>query len=345
MSKHAPAPATGEMPPEAILIQIQFGALMAQALSVAAELKIADLLSNGPKTVKELAAATGSHERSLYRVLRSLASTGVFREVADQVFTQTPQSEPLRSDAPISMRNGAIFMGAPWHWQVWGDLRYSVKTGQPAWGHQHGGEVFDFFAKNPEASEIFNNAMTDMSVSSAQPIVDAYDFSGIKTVADIGGGHGYFLAQILKANPNVQGILYDMQHVIEGASTILAEEGVAERTTTIAGSFFDSVPAGADVYVMKHIIHDWDDERCVKILSNIREAMSSDGRVLTCEVVVPEGNDPHFSKVMDLEMLVSPGGVERTEAEYRELYAAAGLKLNRIIPTASAYSIIEGVKQ
>jgi hypothetical protein len=344
MSKHAPAPATGEMPPEAILIQIQFGALLAQALSVAAELKIADLLADGPKTVKELAAATGSHERSLYRILRSLASTGVFREVADQVFAQTPQSEPLRSDAPVSMRNGAIFMGAPWHWQVWGDLRHSVKTGQPAWGKQLGGEVFDFFAKNPEASEIFNNAMTDMSVSSAQPIVDAYDFSGMKTVADIGGGHGYFLAQILKANPNVQGILYDMQHVVDGAASLLAEEGVDGRVTTIPGSFFDSVPPGADAYVMKHIIHDWDDERSIKILRNIREALGDNGRVLTCEVVVPEGNDPHFSKVMDLEMLVSPGGVERTENEYRELYAAAGLKLNRIVPTVNPYSIIEGVK-
>lgn len=344
MSKHAPAPATGEMPPEAILIQIQFGALLAQALSVAAELKIADLLADGPNTVKELAAASGSHERSLYRVLRSLASAGVFREVADQVFAQTPQSEPLRSDAPVSMRNGAIFMGAPWHWQVWGDLRYSVKTGLPAWSKQLGGEVFDFFAKNPEASEIFNNAMTDMSVSSAPPLVEAYDFSGIKTVADVGGGHGYFLAQILKANPELRGMLYDLDHVVEGAAETFADAGVSDRVQKIAGSFFETVPTGADVYVMKHIIHDWDDEKCVTILNNIREAMGEDGRVLTCEVVVPEGNDPHFSKFMDLEMLVSPGGVERTEKEYRDLYAAAGLRLTRIIPTASAYSIIEGVK-
>ena len=345
MSKHAPATVAGEMPPEAILIQIQFGALLAQALSVAAELKVADLLTSGPKPVKELAAATGSHERSLYRVLRSLASAGIFREVADQVFAQTTQSDPLRSDAPVSMRNGAIFMGAPWHWQVWGDLRYSVQTGKPAWGKQLGGEVFDFFAKNPEASEIFNNAMTDMSVSSAQTIVDAYDFSGIKQIADIGGGHGYTLAQILKANPDLDGVLYDMEHVINGAPKLLAEQGVSDRAHPIAGSFFESVPAGADAYIMKHIIHDWDDERCVKILSNIREAMAEGGRVLTCEVVVPEGNDPHFSKFMDLEMLVSPGGIERTEREYRELYAAAGLELTRIIPTASAYCIIEGKKK
>lgn len=344
MSKHAPAPATGEMPPEAVLIQIQFSALLAQALSVAAELKIADLLADGPRSIKELAETTGSHERSLYRILRSLASAGVFSEVADRVFAQTPHSEPLRSDAPVSMRNGAIFMGAPWHWQVWGDLRYSVKTGLPAWSKQLGGEVFDFFARNPEASEIFNNAMTDMSVSSAPPLVAAYDFSGIRTVADVGGGHGYFLAQILKANPELRGMLYDLDHVVQGAEETFTEAGVSDRVQKIAGSFFESIPSGADAYVMKHIIHDWDDEKCVTILKNIRTAMGPEGRVLICEVVVPEGNEPHFSKFMDLEMLVSPGGVERTEAEYRDLYAAAGLKLNRIIPTASAYSIVEGVK-
>lgn len=344
MSKHAPAPTAGEMPPEAVLIQIQFGALLAQALSVAAELKIADHLAAGSRTVAELAAATQTHERSLYRILRSLASTGVFREVADRVFAQTPQSEPLRSDTPNSMRNGAIFMGAPWHWKVWGDLKYSVQTGLPAWGRQLGGDVFEYFANHPAESEIFNNAMTDMSVSSAPAITAGYDYSGIKKLADVGGGHGYMLAQILKANPELQGVLYDRDYVVNGAGGLLAEQGVADRVELIAGNFFESAPAGADAYFMKHIIHDWNDEQCVTILNHIRQVMPDDGRVLVAEVVVPEGNEPHFAKFMDLEMLVSPGGVERTEKEYRELFAAAGLRLTRIVPTASAYSIIEGVK-
>ncbi len=330
-------------PPEVVLTQIAFGALMTQALAVTAELKIADLLAEKSRSIAELAAATSTNERALYRVLRSLASVGIFTETEPQVFANTSYSEPLRSDAPNSMRNGVIFMGADWHWKVWGEALYSVKTGKPAWGYAHGKEVFDYFPEHPDHAAIFNNAMTDMSMGIAPAVVDAYDFSGIETLADIAGGHGYMLAQILKANRELKGVLFDMPQVIEGAPALLEKEAVTNRVETVAGDFFASVPS-ADAYIMKHIIHDWDDERSVAILKNIHTAMNGEGKVLIVETVVPEGNEPHYSKLLDLEMLVSPGGAERTAAEYRELLSRAGFELTRIVPTKSPFSVIEAVK-
>jgi hypothetical protein len=341
-----PVPAAApQLPPEAFLGQMAFGAMMTQALYVAARLGVADLLAAGPKTVGELAAAAGAHERSLYRLLRSLASVGVFEETGPKVFAQTPYSDALRKDAPNSLRNGAIFMGEEWHWKVWGDMLYSVQTGKPAWGRIHGEDVFEYFARNPRQAEIFNNAMTDMSVVSAPAVVEAYDFGGVRTLADIAGGHGYLLSQVLKANPEVRGILFDVEGVIAGADVLLEKEGVAERVEKITGNFFEAVPENVDAYMMKHLIHDWDDERATRILENIRRAMPLDGKLLIVEVVVPEGNEPHQSKLVDLEMLVSPGGVERTASEYRELLASAGLRLTRIVPTRSPFSIIEAVRE
>lgn len=332
-------------PPEAFLTELAFGALMTQALYVAAKLGLADLLSGGPQTVQALAAATETDERALYRVLRSLASVGVFEEREPKVFALTRLGQPLRSDVPNSMRNGVIFMGEEWHWNVWGNLFHSVKTGNSAWSHVHKVEVFDYFAANPEQAEIFNRAMTDLSVGNAPAVLEAYDFSGIRTLADIAGGHGYLLAQVLKAHPGMKGILFDVAPVINGSAALLEGEGIAHRVSKVAGDFFSSVPEGADAYMMKHIIHDWDDERATGILRNINAAMTDDGKVLIVETVVPEGNEPHYSKLLDLEMLVSPGGVERTATEYGELLSAAGLRLTRIIPTQSPFSIIEAVKE
>jgi len=340
---NAPEANAPAVPPEAVLTQMAFGALLTQALYVAAKLGVADLLAAGPRPVAELAAATGAHERSLYRVMRSLAGAGVFRETGEQVFALTPLAEPLRADAPGSMRNGLIFMGERWHFQVWGNMMHSVRTGRPAWGHTHGAEVFEYFAANPEHGEIFNDAMTDMSVVVAPAVVEAYDFSGLGTLADIAGGHGYLLAQILKANPALSGLLFDVPQVIDGAGALLEREGVAARVQRVAGDFFAAVPH-ADAYIMKHIIHDWDDERSVRILSNINAAMAPGGRVLIVETVVPEGNEPHYSKLLDLEMLVSPGGIERTATEYAALLDAAGLRLSRIVPTLSPFSIVEAVR-
>jgi hypothetical protein len=342
MSTPNDADATQTIRPEAFLTQLAFGALLTQALYVAAKLDIAELLARGPRPVAELAEETGTHERSLFRVLRSLASVGVFREIEPKVFALTPLAEPLRSDAPGSMRNGAIFMGEAWHWRVWGDLLHSVRTGETAWGHTHGAEVFDYFAVNPEQAAIFNRAMTDMSTGVAPAIVEAYDFSEFGTLADIAGGHGYLLAQILKSNPQLSGILFDVASVIEGAGELLEKEGVSSRVEKVSGDFFASVPS-AEAYILKHIIHDWDDERSVTILKNIRKAMNPGAKVLVVESVVPAGDGPHYSKLLDLEMLASPGGVERTAEEYAALFEQANLRLTRIIPTRSPFSIVEAV--
>ena len=333
MSQPASAVAQPSTPPELFLIQLGFAPLITQALYVAAKLNIADLLNEKPRPISELAGATKQNERALYRVMRSLASVGVFKESEGKVFAQNQNSEPLRSDVRNSVRNGLIFMGEDWHWRVWGDLAYSVETGKPAWGRIHGAEVFDYFAGRPQQQEIFNRAMTDMSASTAPAIVEAYDFSEIETIADIAGGHGYLLSQILKANPHLKGVLFDVFTVIDGASELLEQQGVASRVTKVAGNFFESIPVEADAYLMKHIIHDWDDARSTWILRNIHEASKPNVKVLIVESVVPEGNNEHLSKLMDLEMLVSPGGVERTAEEYRQLLENAGFKLTRIIPT------------
>lgn len=337
--------ATTQPPPPAVfLTQLAFGAKMTQALYVAAKLGIADLLVHGPQPVGKLAAHTRTSERSLYRVLRSLAAAGVFQETDREVFALTPYADALRSDAPNSFRNAAIFMGEEWVWNVMGQMLYSVQTGEPAWHRVHGVDTFEYLADNPNHLEIFNRAMTDLSVSTAPGIVEAYDFSGFQTIVDIAGGHGYLLAQVLKAQPQSKGVLFDAAPVIAGAGAILEKQGVAARVETVAGDFFVSVPQGADAYMMKHIIHDWDDSRSLNILTNINAAMAPAGKVLIIESVVPEGNEPHYSKVLDLSMLVLPGGAERTAEEYRELLAAAGLRLTRIVPTKTPLSVIEAVK-
>ncbi len=242
------------------------------------------------------------------------------------------------------MRNTVLFMAAPWHDNVFSNMPYSVRTGESAWGETHGEEVFDWFNRHPEESELFNRCMTELSTGAAPPIVEAYDFSGIKIIADIAGGHGYLLSQILKANPALRGILFDQEHVIAGSAQLLEREGVADRVQTSSGDFFKEVPA-ADAYIMKHIIHDWDDARSVQIMKTIHRAMVGDGKLLLAEMVVPDGNDPHYSKILDLEMLTSPGGIERTKTEYAELFEAAGFRLNRIVSTRSPFSVIEAVKR
>ncbi len=324
-------------------MQLSMGAVVTQALFVAAKLSVADVLAAGEKHIDEIAIAADAHSPSLYRILRSLASLGVFTETKARTFANTPLSEVLRAEIPGSMRDSMIFMGEPWHYNVWGNMLYSAKTGGTAWKETYGEEVFDWFAKNPEASEIFNGCMSELSAGAAPAIVAAYDFSGIGTLADIAGGHGFLLSQILKANPEMKGILFDMERVVAGAREALRAFGVEDRVETVSGDFFSEVPV-ADAYIMKHIIHDWDDERAIKILQTIRRAMKDDGKLLLAEMVIPVGNEPHPGKMLDLEMLTSPGGMERNEAEYVELFERSGLRLNKVVLTASPFSVIEAVK-
>jgi hypothetical protein len=331
-------------PPEAILPQMILGGLMQKGIYVTAKLGIADLLAKNPSTAEELAAATDTHAPSLYRILRLLATAGVFAENSQGKFELTPIAELLQSDTPNSMRDYAIMMGEDWIWQAYGELMYSVKTGGIAHDKVQGMSSFEFYAKNEEAGKIFNRAMTNLSQLTAPAIAEGYDFSGISKLVDIAGGHGLLLATILKANPHLQGVLFDLPFVIEGANELLESEGVAKRTEKVSGDFFESVPIGADAYMMKHIIHDWNDEQSIKILQNIHRAMNDDGKVLIVEMVVPEGNEPSPAKGLDIVMLTIEGGKERTEKEYKELLDAAGLHLTRIIPTRSPFSIVEAVK-
>ena len=332
-------------PPEAMLTQMITGSLGSQAIYVAAQLGIADLLVDGPKSVAVLAQESGSDTSSLYRVLRALSSFGVFKEFEQKVFGLTPTAELLRSDSPRSLRDLAIFMGEDWHWSVWGRTLYSVRTGKPAWAEVHGTEVFPYFASNPEAAKIFDRAMTSLSNLAIKAVIEAYDFSGIKTLVDVAGGHGRLLTAILDANPNTNGVLFDQPHVLEGARESEQVKALATRCELVGGDFFDNVPAGADGYIMKHIIHDWDDERALKILGNIAKAMKDDGRVMLVESVITDTNQPDFGKLLDIEMLVSPGGKERTASEYEDLFTRAGLRLTRIVKTDSPYSVIEAAKR
>ena len=341
MTEHR-QPNASSPPLDAILMQMLFGGLMQQSISVAAKLGIADLLSDQPRTAAELAASTGTHEPSLYRVLRMLASAGIFMETADRRFELTPLASLLRSDAPNSMRDVAIMQGEDWNCRNTIELLHCVRTGATGQEKAHGMNLFEYLARHREDEDVFSRAMTNLSLSVVPAIVEAYDFSGVSKLVDVAGGHGLLLAGILKANPQVRGVLFDQPSVVEGAGALLEKEGVRGRVELVPGDFFESVPQGADAYIMKHIIHDWDDEGSVKILQNIREAMKGDGKVLIVEMVVPEGNEPSPAKVMDVQMLIATGGKERTESEYRGLLESSGLRLNRVVPTRSSFSVIEG---
>lgn len=334
-----------QLPPEVQLLQTVLGCYTAQAVYVAAKLGIADLLAPSPKPVAELAAASETDERSLYRVLRTLAMTGIFRETEPKVFENTSVSETLRSDIPNSLRDTAIWVGEEPHWRVYGEMLYSVRTGKAAWKRVHGQDVFPYlFETNRELGDIFNRAMTSYSSPMNPAILEAYDFSNVDVLADVGGGHGHLLAAVLKEHPQIQGVLFDLPYVLKGAPALLEKEGIADRITLLHGDFFERVPVTADTYMLKLIIHDWYDEQNTMILKNIRSSMPDDSKILIIDAVIPEGNEPNFGKIVDLEMLVSVNGIERTEGEFRALLAASGLRLNRIIPTKSAESIVEAVK-
>ena len=325
------------------LMQMASGFIFTASLYPIAKLKIADLLADGPLPVTELAQKTGSNADALYRVLRMLASAGVFAESAGKVFALTPVSDCLRADAPGSMRDMVIWMGNRFHFKVWSEMSYSIETGQPAVEHVYGMRAFEAIFGDPEIAYDFNMAMTSFSRKIAPALLDAYDFSGIGTLMDVAGGHGAILCEVLSRYPGMKGILFDMTNVIEEATCHICSLKMDQRCETVTGNFFDEIPAGADAYYMQHIIHDWADEPALKILANCRRALEGvkDGRLLVVDSVVPETSEPHFSKILDLEMLLMPGGRERTEGEWRELFAKAGFEITRIVPMQAAESVIE----
>jgi SAM-dependent methyltransferase len=322
--------------------QVFGGAWITQGIGVAAELGIADLLADGPRTIEALAGITGTDKGALYRLLRALAGIGIFAQDEEERFTLTALAELLRSDVPGSQRSFAIMMAGEFD-GAWGELLYSVRSGKPGFDNRFGKSFFQFMEEVPERHGIYDAAMTGIHGVETGPVLDAYDFGVFQTVADIGGGQGHALAETLRRHPHMTGILFDLPAVTERTRTSLQTSDVVDRIRFEGGDFFASVPQNADAYVLRHIIHDWEDPEAMMILRQCRDAMAPDGRILVVEMVIPPANEPGFGKWLDLMMLLV-GGRERTEVEYRCLFDAAGLKLTRVIPTHSDVSIIEGIR-
>lgn len=319
--------------------------VIARGLYAFAKLGLADLIGEGSVSSEELAATAGVDPRALYRLLRTLSTADVVSESQDHRFTLGPMGVALRSDVPGSMRAWAIFSGEPFYLQAWEQIVHSIKTGQPAWEHVHEMSIFEYFGQHPEAGVIFDEAMTSLSAGEAAAIVSAYDFAGIRTLADIGGGQGLMICTILEAHPDMKGVLFDRPEALEGAPAKLAAHGLSERCDVVPGDFFQAVPAGADAYLLKQVIHDWSDEQSLRILESCRRAMTDDARLLLVETVVPPPGEPHFAKLQDLEMMVVAEAQERTADEYARLLERAGFKLQRVVETTELSSILESVPQ
>jgi hypothetical protein len=335
---------TKEVPPPLQMLQLISGFWISRCVYIAAKLGIPDLLTGGSKTADELAATTQSHAPSLFRILRALAAVNVLTQSDDRRFGNTPLSETLRSDVPGSFRSFAMSELGEEHYPAWGELLHSVRTGEIAFDKAFGEPVWEFFAKHPENAQIFNDAMSGMTAQAESALHAAYDFAGITTILDVGGGHGGLITSILTRHPSMRGILFDAPVVVQGAAPKIAASGIADRCEIIGGDFFQAVPSGSDAIIMKWIIHDWNDEQSVTIMKNCYQALPKSGKLILVEAVVPPGDEMHFAKFIDLNMLVMTGGRERTEEEFRQLYQAAGFRLTRIVPTESPFSVIEGLK-
>jgi O-methyltransferase domain len=322
------------------MVAIARGYQRSRALTIVAELEIADLLRDGARPVEELAGATGTTVEPLYRVLRALASIGVFHEDDARRFSLTAMGELLRSDHPLTVAPMARMFGADYQWKAWGELPHAVRTGENAAVAALGTDVWEYRRGHPSAGEDFDSAMRTLSAAEVPALLAAYDFARHRVIADLGGGTGANLASILASVPGVRGILFDQPHVVAGADPVLRAAGVAERVEVAAGDFFQSVPTAADLYLMRRILHDWRDEEAAQILRCVRRSMSEDDRLLIVEGVVGPPNDEPLTKFLDLMMLVSAGGRERTEAEWAALLRHSGFRLQRATrATAQSYAI------
>lgn len=326
-----------------LLNQLLFGKQLTYCLSGVARLGVADHMSATPMAIDEIAAKTGAHAPSLYRAMRLLASLGVFKEEPGKRFALTQAGEFLKSDVPGTMRYFAMMFGDEWTTRAYERFTDCLRTGQNGVTMAYGKHVFELLAERPDQLQTFQAAMTSGSRMAGKAVGNAYDFSGIKRLADVGGGHGALLASILRRYPEMQGVLFDLPETVAGVPEDQFA-GCDGRIAIEAGSFFERVPDGCDAYIMKHIVHDWSDEHCRTILRLMREKLPKDGRVLLCEMVVTDDPGPTPAKLLDIEMLVmTVGGKERTEDEFRDLFASSGLRLNRIVPTERPICVIEAL--
>lgn len=333
---------TSAAPGAAELAEMIAGVRWSQMLSVVARLGIADRLAEGPKTIQQLAQETNSHADSLYRVLRALAGRGVFVEENGQRFRLTPAAEPLRSNVPGSLRRTAQIVSEDWWWNAWGALAHTVATGETAFNHVYGKNTWDWFAEHPRQGSLFNAFQSEGTLASTADVLKSYDFSPFPVIADIGGGEGTLLSSILQAHPSARGILFDLPHTIADARKRLTPAGKA-RIQFVPGDFFRSVPSGANLYILKYIIHDWDSESAVKILAACRKAMAPNATLLLVDSVICAPNQPCESKPADVLMMVRTGGRNRTEEEYRALLSKAGFDLVKVASTAWALGLLTAV--
>jgi len=337
---------TDDPPPPIALFRMASGFYVSRALYVAARLGIADLLARGPRSHDELAKVTSTHAPSLRRVLRLLVSVAVLTEEADGRFALTPIGACLQTNIAGSMHAAVLLFGGITD-KAWGDLLYSVETGNPAFHHVFGMDSFSYMAQHPDEAANFDKAMSDFTRQIAIGVAANYDFSPFHTIVDVGGGEGTLLAGILAANPNLRGILFEQPHVAERAKEPIRTAGLAARCAVMTGDFFLAVPAGGDVYILKHVIHDWDDERATAILQNCRKVMGPTGKLLIVEGVYPLRIEPsdesRGAASNDVNMLVCTGGRQRSEPEFRSLLDGAGFRLTRIIPTPARVGVIESV--
>jgi hypothetical protein len=339
MSTEQPA-----LPPHAQVIQMATAHWVSKLVFVTAKLGLADLLASGPKTADEIAAATGTFAPALYRLMRTLSALGVVAEDDSKRFTSTPLGESLKTGAPGSARATVLTLGGPIMVSAFDEIMHSLETGEPGFDKANGMRVFDYLAQHPDEASLFSETMVGIHGDEPAAVAAAYDFSGLGTIVDVGGATGNLISTVLKQHPGPRGILFDLPHVVADAPAFLSPTGVADRVSIESGSFFESVPAGADAYLLSHIIHDWSEEQCLTILGNVRKAMKPDSKVLLIEMVLPKGNEFHLGKLLDMVMLVVPGGQERTDTEYATLLEKAGLKLVRVVPTASPVSVVEAVQ-
>jgi hypothetical protein len=344
MAKRRPTQTPPRRPQE-VVFQMVIGKWISQSLGTVVEIGIPDKLGKRARRLSDLARESGVSEDGLYRLLRALASVGLFAESAGRRFKLTPMGQFLRRDHPESLAGYARFTAHDSTWRPWGRLTYSVKTGMPAFDHVFGAPLFEYLSRNPEVAAVFDNAMTSISATEARAASDAYDFKGIKTLMDVAGGHGLLLATVLHRHKTMRGVLFDLPHVVAGAAATFTRTGMTNRVRIESGDFFHEWPPGADAIIMKHIIHDWDDDSATRILQTCHRALGPRGKVLIVDPVVPSGNVPHYGKLLDLEMLVlTPRGRERTRTEFATLLGGAGFRLSRVIATQSPLSVVEAVK-
>lgn len=329
------------VPPPVAMMEMVSNAWASQAIVAAAELGIADALAGGPLTAQELATAVDADADALARLLRALISRGVFRQRRDGRYDLTPLGATLRRDAEVPLTGWARWLGSPQHREHWSHLTDAIRTGRSVIPALRGKPAFEYLAAEPELGEIFNQAMTGGSALSIGPVIAAYDFSAFATIVDVGGGHGRLLAEILAVTPTARGVLFDQPQVVAGAPAVLTERGVADRTEVAEGSFFESVPAGGDAYVLKSVIHDWPDDDAVRILRNVRDAAEVGSHLLLIEFVIPEHHREFVGNWLDLEMLLALDARERTAAEFERLFDRAGYRLRRVVATASPFSVLE----